>query len=167
MAVPQDVNAKYRVDRFEVTGSTQFTPAEFAAVTAPFTGRELTFAEVLQARAAITKLYTDKGYITTGAVIAPQPVENGVMAIQILEGRLEDVKITGNRRLNRNYIRDRITQGAGTPLNVPRLLENLQLLRLDPASTMCLRICKRGYVPVRICCKWTLVKRIPLAPALH
>jgi hemolysin activation/secretion protein len=132
MAVPQDVNAKYRVDRFEVTGSTQFTPAEFAAVTAPFTGRELTFAEVLQARAAITKLYTDKGYITTGAVIAPQPVENGVMAIQILEGRLEDVKITGNRRLNRNYIRDRITQGAGTPLNVPRLLENLQLLRLDP-----------------------------------
>ncbi len=131
-AIPQDVNAKYRVDRFNVTGSTVFTPAEFAAATAAFTGRDLTFAEVLQARAAITKLYADKGYITTGAVIAPQPVENGIMAIQILEGSLEDIQITGNRRLSANYIRDRIKQGAGTPLNVPRLLENLQLLRLDP-----------------------------------
>jgi hemolysin activation/secretion protein len=121
---------KFRVDRFEVVGSTLFKPEDFAAVTAPFTGKELTFAEMLQARAAITKLYTDRGYVTTGALIAPQATD-GVVQIQVVEGQLEDVKITGNRRLSANYIRDRIKQGAGTPLNVPKLLENLQMLRLD------------------------------------
>jgi hemolysin activation/secretion protein len=128
----QGMDAKYRVDRFDVTGSTIFKPEAFAAATAAFTGRELTFAEVLQARAAITKLYTDQGYLTTGAIVVPQAVENGVMQIQVLEGKLEDIKITGNRRLSTRYIRDRIQQGAGTPLNVPYLLQNLQVLRLDP-----------------------------------
>ncbi len=127
-----EVSTKFHVDRFEITGSTLFKPAELAAATAAFTGRDLTFAEMLQARAAITKLYTDKGYATTGALITPQALDNGVVHIQVVEGQLEDVKITGNRRLAASYIRDRITQGAGTPLNVPQLLENLQLLRLDP-----------------------------------
>ena len=122
---------KYRVDRFEVVGSTVFQPADFAAVTAPFTGRELTFVEVLAVRAAITKLYADRGYVTTGALISPQTTTTGVVQIQVVEGQLEDIKITGNRRLRTNYIRDRIKQGAGTPLNVPQLLENLQMLRLD------------------------------------
>jgi hemolysin activation/secretion protein len=122
---------KYRVDRFDVVGSTIFKPEDFAVVTAPFTGRELTFAEVLQARSAVTKLYIDQGYVTTGALVSPQTTARGVVQIQIVEGQLEDVKITGNRRLHANYIRDRIKPGAGTPLNVPKLLENLQMLRLD------------------------------------
>ncbi len=121
---------KYQVDRFEVVGSTVFQPTDFATVTAPFIGRELTFAELLQARSAVTKLYADRGYVTTGALISPQTAR-GVVQIQVIEGQLEDVNITGNRRLRTNYIRDRIKQGAGTPLNVPQLLENLQMLRLD------------------------------------
>lgn len=123
---------KYRIDRFEVVGSTIFKPADFAAATAAFIGRELTFAEVLQARTAITKLYTDQGYLTTGAIVVPQALENGVMRVQILEGKLEEIKITGNRRLSTRYIRDRIQKGVQTPLNVPHLLKNLQVLRLDP-----------------------------------
>ncbi len=124
--------AKVKVDRFEVVGSTRFKPEEFAKVMAPFSGRELTFAEMVQARTAVTKLYVDKGYVTTGALILPQTLETGVVKIQVVEGTLEDVTVTGNKRLNSQYIRDRIRQGAGTPLNVDQLLANLQLLRLDP-----------------------------------
>nr|MCM0591622.1 filamentous hemagglutinin N-terminal domain-containing protein [Gloeotrichia echinulata DEX184] len=50
----------------------------------------------------------------------------------MVEGSLQEIKIVGNRRLNNGYIRSRILLGAGKPLNVPRLLEKLQLLRLDP-----------------------------------
>ncbi len=125
-------DAKFRVDRVEVLGSTVFNAEQFAAVTAPFVGRELTFAELLQVRDAITKLYTDNGYVTTGALITPQTVETGVIKIQVIEGSVEEIKIIGNRRLQSQYIRDRIQLGAGKPLNIPRLLEKLQLLRLDP-----------------------------------
>ncbi|MEH2175818.1 ShlB/FhaC/HecB family hemolysin secretion/activation protein [Nostoc sp.] len=127
-----DPNTKFRVDRIEVLGSTVFKAEQFAAVTNPFVGRELTFAELLQVKDAITKLYTDNGYVTTGALIAPQTIEAGTIKIQVIEGSLQEIKIVGNRRLHTQYIRDRIKLGAGKPLNVPRLIEKLQLLRLDP-----------------------------------
>ncbi|MEH2238503.1 ShlB/FhaC/HecB family hemolysin secretion/activation protein [Nostoc sp.] len=127
-----DPNARFRVDRIEVVGSTVFKPEQFAAITNPFVGRELTFAELLQIKDAITKLYTDNGYVTTGALITPQTLEVGTIKIQVIEGSLQEIKIIGNRRLSSKYIRDRIQLGAGKPLNIPRLLEKLQLLRLDP-----------------------------------
>ncbi|WP_375512318.1 ShlB/FhaC/HecB family hemolysin secretion/activation protein [uncultured Nostoc sp.] len=127
-----DPNAKFRVDRIEVVGSTVFKPEDFAAITAPFVGREVSFTELLQVKDAISKLYTDNGYVTTGALITPQTVEAGVIKIQVVEGSLQEIKIVGNRRLRSQYIRDRIKLGAGKPLNIPRLLEKLQLLRLDP-----------------------------------
>ncbi|BBD69197.1 hypothetical protein NIES4072_34740 [Nostoc commune NIES-4072] len=127
-----DSNAKFRVDRIEVVGSTVFQPKDFAAITAPFVGREVSFAELLQVKDAISKLYTDNGYVTTGALITPQTLEAGVIKIQVVEGSLQEIKIVGNRRLRSQYIRDRIRLGAGQPLNVPHLIEKLQLLRLDP-----------------------------------
>jgi hemolysin activation/secretion protein len=76
--------------------------------------------------------FWDQGYVTTGATIAPQALDNGVVKVQVVEGTLEEIKVTGNHRLSAKYIRDRIKLGAGTPLNVPQLLANLQQLRLDP-----------------------------------
>jgi hemolysin activation/secretion protein len=123
---------KFQVDRFEILGSTRFTPEQLAAITDPYAGRELSFAEVLQVRSAITKLYTDAGYVTTGAIVAPQAMQNGVLQIQVVEGQLEDIQVSGNKRLRTGYIRDRIKPDAKAPLNVPDLLEDLQMLRLDP-----------------------------------
>ncbi|MBN3927594.1 POTRA domain-containing protein, partial [Nostoc sp. NMS4] len=127
-----DPNTRFRVDRIEVLGSTVFKAEQFATVTNSFVGRELTFAELLQVRDAVTKLYTDNGYVTTGALILPQTIEAGTIKIQVIEGSVQEIKIIGNRRLHSQYIRDRILLGAGKPLNVPHLLEKLQLLRLDP-----------------------------------
>ncbi|MEH1893248.1 MAG: ShlB/FhaC/HecB family hemolysin secretion/activation protein [Nostoc sp.] len=127
-----DPNARFQVDRIEVVGSTVFKPEQLTAITAPFVGRKLTFIELLQVKDAITKLYVDHGYVTTGALIVPQTVEAGVIKIQVIEGSLQEIKIIGNRRLRTQYIRDRILLGTKTPLNVPHLLEKLQLLRLDP-----------------------------------
>jgi hemolysin activation/secretion protein len=129
---PEPKGQKFRVDRFDIVGSTRFSPAQFATVTAPFTGRELSFAEVLQVRSAITKLYTDAGYVTTGAIVAPQAMQNGVLQIQVIEGQLEAIQVSGNQRLRTRYIRDRIQPKTDAPLNVPQLLEQLQMLRLDP-----------------------------------
>lgn len=130
--VPGEVPSRVFVQRFEVVGSTVFTPEELATVTAPFSGRELSFAELLQARSAITQLYVERGYITSGAFIPPQTLENGTVVIQVLEGSLEAINVTGTRRLNPGYVRSRLALVADTPLNQNRLLEGLQLLQLDP-----------------------------------
>jgi hemolysin activation/secretion protein len=121
-----------QVTRFEVIGSTIFNATELAKVTQPFTNRPLTFSELSQASNAIAQLYIDKGYITSGAYIPPQRLESGIVKIQVLEGKLEDIKITGTKRLNNSYIKHRVALGTKAPLNRDRLLEALQLLQLNP-----------------------------------
>jgi hemolysin activation/secretion protein len=130
-SIPGEVPETIQVERYEVVGSTVFTPEEFAEVTQPFTGNA-SFSELLQARSAVTQLYTQNGYITSGAFIPPQTLENGVVQIQVVEGQLEGINVTGTRRLNSSYIADRLAIAAAAPLNVNRLLQGLQLLQLDP-----------------------------------
>lgn len=120
------------VERFEVIGSTVFSAQELAEVTAEFTQRPISLTEVYQARSKITELYVKNGYITSGAYIPPQTIKSGVVQIQVVEGKLEDIQITGTRRLNPNYIRSRLALATSPPLNRQRLLEALQLLRLNP-----------------------------------
>ncbi|RCJ26472.1 hemolysin activation/secretion protein [Nostoc sp. ATCC 53789] len=120
------------VERFEVLGSTVFSPEELALATAEFTKRPISLAEVYQARSKITDLYVRNGYITSGAYIPPQTIQSGVVKIQVVEGKLEDIQVTGTRRLNPNYVRSRLAIATSAPLNRQRLLEALQLLQLNP-----------------------------------
>ncbi|MEH1944730.1 MAG: ShlB/FhaC/HecB family hemolysin secretion/activation protein [Nostoc sp.] len=120
------------VERFEVVGSTVFSPEELALATAEFTKRPISLTEVYQARSKITELYVKNGYITSGAYIPPQTIQSGVVKIQVVEGKLEDIQVTGTRRLNRNYVRSRLAIATSPPLNRQRLLEALQLLQLNP-----------------------------------
>jgi len=69
---------------YTIVGSTVFSPEELAAVTQPFTG-SVSFAQLLQARSAVTQLYIDQGYITSGAFLPEQTLENGQVTIQVIE----------------------------------------------------------------------------------
>ncbi|MEH2348078.1 MAG: ShlB/FhaC/HecB family hemolysin secretion/activation protein [Nostoc sp.] len=120
------------VERFEVLGSTVFSPKELAKATAEFTKRPISLTEVYQARSKITDLYVSNGYITSGAYIPPQTIQSGVVKIQVVEGKLEGIQVTGTRRLNPNYVRSRLAIATSAPLNRQRLLEALQLLQLNP-----------------------------------
>lgn len=120
------------IQRFEVVGSTVFSAADFDAITADYLNRPLTFEEVLAVRDAVTQLYLDNGYITSGAIVPPQPLQNGVAQIQVIEGGVEAIVVDGTTRLKPSYISSRLGLGAQTPLQIDRLLEQLQLLQLSP-----------------------------------
>ncbi|KAB8315789.1 ShlB/FhaC/HecB family hemolysin secretion/activation protein [Tolypothrix campylonemoides VB511288] len=120
------------VEKFEITGSSVFSREDFAKITAPYTKRPITLAELYQVRTEISNLYVSKGYITSGAFIPPQKLQGGIVQIQVVEGTLEDIKVSGTRRLNPGYVRSRLALATGKPLNRDRLLEALQLLQLNP-----------------------------------
>ncbi|MBW4624682.1 MAG: ShlB/FhaC/HecB family hemolysin secretion/activation protein [Brasilonema octagenarum HA4186-MV1] len=127
------------VKEFEIVGNKKkiFSKEKLREITKKFTGRAITFAELLQVETEITKLYTDAGYVNSAAVInvddqQPLPQQGAVIKIQIIEGGVEEIKVTGTRRLNPDYIRSRIALATSTPLNRFRLLEALQLLQLNP-----------------------------------
>jgi hemolysin activation/secretion protein len=133
--VPNQFAGSIRVNSFQIDGSSVFSPKELAAATEKFTKKPITFAELLQASEEITKLYRNQGYATSAAFITANQtykVEGSVVKIQVVEGRLEDIQVTGLKRLNPNYIRSRLAIATNKPLNVDRLLEALQLLQLNP-----------------------------------
>ena len=130
--IPGKVPATISVEWFEFEGNTAISDEQLAEVTKPFTGKPITFAELFQARSAVTELYIRRGYITSGALIPPQTLDKGVVTIQVVEGGLESINVTGTRRLNPNYVRSRIAIATEKPLNRDRLLEALQLLQLNP-----------------------------------
>ena len=122
------------VKAFRVTGSTIFTDSEFATLLQPYTNRPLTFAELLEARSAVTQQYVNKGYKTSGAFLPPQEIDpaQGIVEIRVLEGRLEAIEVQGLRRLRPSYVQRRIERATQPPLQVDRLLTALQLLQADP-----------------------------------
>ncbi|WP_071190348.1 ShlB/FhaC/HecB family hemolysin secretion/activation protein [Trichormus sp. NMC-1] len=129
---PDTLSTTLVVERFEFMGNTVFSAEELTKITAAFTQRQITFTELLQVRSEITKLYENKGYITSGAIIPPQTIKAGVVVVQLVEGSLEKINVTGTSRLNQSYISDRLSLAAGKPFSLNRLLVGLQLLQLDP-----------------------------------
>ncbi|MFZ9739057.1 MAG: ShlB/FhaC/HecB family hemolysin secretion/activation protein [Prochlorotrichaceae cyanobacterium] len=121
------------VRQFEVRGSTVFTSAELNAALQDFLNRPVTFTDLVLARDAITKLYVEQGYSTSGAYLPEaQPFENNTIIIEVLEGRLGDIQVNSTGRVGDRYIRSRIRRFAQEPLNVNKLVEGLQLLQLEP-----------------------------------
>ncbi|MEM6399178.1 MAG: ShlB/FhaC/HecB family hemolysin secretion/activation protein [Cyanobacteria bacterium P01_D01_bin.116] len=95
----------------------------------------VTFADLLQLRSEITQLYIENKYVTSGAFIPNNQVINrngATITIKVVEGKLEDVEISGLSRLRKQYVRSRIAIAAKQPLNQEKLERALQLLQLDP-----------------------------------
>ncbi len=127
-----DIPEQIVVKNFDVVGSSVFSPQELNQVVKSYRNRPLTLPELFQARSAITKLYTEKGYVSSGAYIPPQELDNGTVQIAVLEGKLEEINVSGTEHLSEKYVSSRIETAAGKPINIDNLLSALQLLRLDP-----------------------------------
>ncbi len=130
-----DFSSKIVVKKFDITGSTVFSSSELQKITAPLTNRPIGFNQLLQAANQITELYAKNGYINSGAFIPGNQTfdaQGGTVKIEIIEGSVEDILVTGTQRLNPKYIESRVAIGASKPLKVDRLLESLRLLQLDP-----------------------------------
>ena len=129
---PKNIFQTITVKKFLISGSTVFDQKDFEKITKPYINRPLTMAELFQLRSEITKFYVDNGYVTSGAFIPLQKFIDGVVEIKVLEGTLEDIKVTGNQKLKSSYIRSRIALATKKPLNREKLLQALQVLQLSP-----------------------------------
>ncbi|MEB3295228.1 MAG: ShlB/FhaC/HecB family hemolysin secretion/activation protein [Synechococcales bacterium] len=129
---PVPNKAKFRIQQVEVLGNTVLQ-AEIAQLTQPFTNKLVSFEDLVQLRSAITQLYLDQGYITSGAFLSTnQSLRKGIVQIQVIEGRLEKINITGLTRLRESYVRSRLAIASQPPLSRANLERSLQLLQLDP-----------------------------------
>jgi len=114
-----------------VVGNTVFSEAQIDEVTAPYKNRTLMTEDLERLRLALTLLYINHGYLTSGAIIPDQTVTLNVITVQIIEGKLTRIDVEGNRWFADSYLHDRIELGARTPVTLNPLQEQLQLLQQD------------------------------------
>jgi hemolysin activation/secretion protein len=132
--LPSLAPTQIKVLRYEIVGSTIFSNTELEKVTQSFTG-VVTFEQLQQAAQAIQKYYIDRRYLTSGAYIPSGQelnVNGAVVKIQVLEGKLEAIQVTGNKRLKTGYVQSRIGRFTQAPLNYDRLVESVRLLQQNP-----------------------------------
>jgi hemolysin activation/secretion protein len=120
------------VREVRVVGSTVFSPAELAEVTTPYVNRVVSVEELEALRVALTRLYVDRGYVNSGALLTDQVVGDGVVTYRIVEGRVSDVEIAGTWWFRPGYLRRRLARAARPPLSVNALQEQIQIMLDDP-----------------------------------
>jgi hemolysin activation/secretion protein len=76
--------------------------------------------------------YINRGYVTSGAVIPDQAVTQPMITVQIIEGKLRDINIEGNKWFRSSYFENRLRLSAGPPVNANELQERLQILQVNP-----------------------------------
>ncbi|GJL49566.1 MAG: hypothetical protein NPIRA01_07930 [Nitrospirales bacterium] len=119
------------VKEVRVVGSTAVSPQELAEVTAPYVNRELTTEGLEELRRALTLLYVEKGYITSGAILPDQSASDGIITFQMIEGKLSDINVEGTDWFQPFYFSSRLRQSAGPPVNLNELRDRLQIFLQD------------------------------------
>lgn len=123
---------KIFVEKIIIKGNTVIAGKELESLAKPYENKEITQEKLQELRQKLTKYYISKGYINSGAIIPDQEIENGILILQIIEGRLAKVNISGNSWLKTGYISSRlqdISEHEKEPLNVNKLQQQLKLLK--------------------------------------
>jgi hemolysin activation/secretion protein len=124
---------EFAFNRFVFVGNTVFSDAQLQALVAPYQQREITAEELQTVRHLITRHYVDAGYINSGAIIPDQAIDNaGNIQIQIIEGHLSQIYVTGVQHLSPQYIVQKLNYSADNILNQQDLQQRLQLLQQLP-----------------------------------
>ncbi len=103
---PEEEGEKIFIKKIEVIGVTVFPKEKIREIVEPYEGKELSLKEIHKVADLITDLYRQKEYLTSRAYIPPQDLTDGILEIRVLEGKMGELKIEGNR-----YFSDKLLEG--------------------------------------------------------
>jgi hemolysin activation/secretion protein/AraC-like DNA-binding protein len=94
----------FNVTRYEVSGNTLLPPEKIDSLLTNFTGPAVTVEQVLLAQKTLNLAYRREGYVTVSTALPPQKITNGVVYLQVTEGRLVEINVSGNRHFSSNNV---------------------------------------------------------------
>lgn len=136
VSAQSDVNSEniitlVTVEEIRVKGYTVFSDTDIEKIIKPFQGKILNFAQLRTITEAITNLYISNGYITSGAFLPEQEIVDGIINVQVIEGKLENLDIKGLKNLQESYVRSFISSAQGSSISDPDS-ENISSLNQSP-----------------------------------
>jgi len=120
------------IKKVNIVGSTILNQDDLAPILQSLEGKQVTDEQIQKAAQSITQIYANRGYITSQAIVDTQKIVDGVVTIQVIEGKVEKIEIEGLTHTNLDYVRSRVALGVSVPVNTAQIEEQLRLLRADP-----------------------------------
>jgi hemolysin activation/secretion protein len=132
VGLPEAAGPRFVARGFRIHGVTAFDAETLRAVVAPWVGREIDSADLVAVQNALTNLYVEHGYVSSGALIPDQDPSEGFVEVHVVEGSLAAIRITEAGHFREGALRARIGLRVDRPLDLDTLEENLQRLQQDP-----------------------------------
>ncbi len=125
---------RFLVSGFDFEGNTIISDALLYRLTERYLDLELTLAELDAIAAHITAFYRSRGYTVAQAFVPAQEVKDGLVRIQIIEGRLAAVSFNGQQHYRDAFLQgylDRFATGEQAEIVTDASLERRLLLLND------------------------------------
>jgi hemolysin activation/secretion protein len=123
---------RFVLRKVAIVGNTVIDQKAIDAVVKPYLGKVVTPADLEEIRRRFTRLYIDRGFINSGAVLPDQNIVNGVVTYRFVEGRITDINVAGTDHFRSEYFSSRLARATEAPFNVADLEQEQQILLQDP-----------------------------------
>lgn len=131
----QAEDERFDIRRFQVDGNTLLAPAHVDALVAPFLGHRRNYGDIQKALEALENAYRKSGYGTVQVYVPEQELTQGVVVLQVTEGVIGKITITGNKYFDSANIRATLPDlQEGKAPNMRQLSENIQLANENTAK---------------------------------
>ncbi len=106
-------NPHFLLEKVNFEGNTKIDESELQHLALEVLGEDVFFDELLELCSRVTNLYHSKGYLTSYATVPPQRIVDGVATIKIVESKVGDMNIEGEKWTREWYLKHIIMGKAG------------------------------------------------------
>ena len=121
-----------RVSKVIMEGATLFSEREAGSIVSSLVNREVPLQELRVTAVSITRWYRSRGFVTSRALVPAQTVEKGIVRIRVIEGKVGEVRIEGNRHFKTELLQRYVHVRPGEILQMHKLEDALRTLNAHP-----------------------------------
>ena len=131
-AAPIESGPKTLINIIEVRGATLVPVDVIDKITSQYKGKELAVGQMQKVCDLITDEYRKRGWVTSRAYLPPQKIKDDHLVIMVIEGKLGNVDVKGNRYFSSKLIKKKLRLKPGDFLDYQALQRALTRLNDTP-----------------------------------
>ena len=152
---------------FQIEGNTVLAVGAIERAVTPYLGERKQMDAVEAARVALEKAYQGAGFLTVFVDVPEQRVDSGVVVLNVTEGRVERLKVSGSRYFSQGYIREKVPELAdGKVPNFNEVQKQLALVNRTEARRV-QPIMRAGKAPGTVETELKVDDKLPLSGSVE
>lgn len=128
--------AQFLLNGITLKGNTVMKEEDIVSLVQPYIGAMVTSYDLQTIASLLTQLFNDRGYVTSKCTIPAQQVKDGVVLLQVVEDKLNQIKLSGadSYRYDPRLFLKQLHDLQGKVIHLPTLNSRLRLLSQLPST---------------------------------